>query len=317
MRLSDLITLCRKKTSDESKAFYKDVEIARELDLAVKSLWRQKARADESYGRVRFDLSTTDDAEKYEVVDSNEVVWMLPAWVFRVLEVRTRSGTTTLGKLPMRTGDQQHGWSLSGNNELSILGASNAQDLRLIVQKVPARMIRGTVPLDSPGLEKLVVRSTLPVEATETEAFPTDYEQGAMIGARIEITSANATHDPRGVVGTVRAQLRLYDAGLVDYVNHLTVVPRYTQLVKANDTFESHAEIDDADVGLLVLEAVDSMFHKDHNIAGINVIAGALQRERRRFTESLSPRTGDAQFIQTESGDFAPRNPDRDPAFDV
>lgn len=316
MRLTDLIRRCRKKISDENKHFFTDVEIAFELNEVQRSLWRQKAAASFSYGQITYDLSTIDNADQIEQVDSDEWIYVLPSWVYRVNQVMRRSGSVSNGLVPLITGNETSGWEFTSNRALLIKGQSTAIDLRLKLQKIPAKMLRGTVMLDSPDLSEIVIPSTLAAEAGETEGFPSDYEDGAMINAQIEVTSSSATNDPRGVVGTVRAQQRLYDVPTAQYQNYLTVLPRYSSFVKALDTFESHAEIHDVDLQLLILETCEGLFHKDHNLAGSNVIRPQLERERVRFTNSLAPRDGNQpHFMETDDDTFSRRDPDRDPTF--
>lgn len=316
MRLSELITHCRQRISDADKVFFKDVAIARELNLTARSLFRQKAAASYSYGQVVVDLSTTDNATQLRQVDRDEWVWMLPSWVYRVNEVRTRSGRESLGDIPRQTGDQRTGWSMTSNRGLLIKGNTSAQDLRLKVQKIPALVFRGTISVQSPDLGVLVVPSIPSTEPTESEPFPTDHEDGSLIGSQIEITSSSATTDPRGTIATVYSQTREYHVGTAQYQNYLEVAPRYKDHVKVGDTFESHPEIDEADVTLLILQTCEGLFQKDHNLSGQNVMRAQLERELVRFTNSLAPREGhQPHYIETADDTFVSRDPERDPSF--
>lgn len=325
MRLTDLIRRCRKKLADEGYRQWTDVQLARELDYNLASLWRLKAGAHESYGQVILDLSAVDNAERWVLQDSDEIVWHLPSWVYRVLEVRRLSGTITNGVVPFASGATKNGWQFTGDSALLIKGQASAFDIRLRVQKTPARMIRGAFPLKGPDLAQVIVSSVLPLETKPagafldvTESFDTEFEKGGMIGSRIEVTSSSASADPRGIIATVREQERLYDGTLGAYVNVLTVIPRYPSFVQAGDTFESHAQIEDVDLELLILQTVNGCHDRDHNIAGKAVLEKDLAREQKRFHDSLVPREGNQpQFIETEDDGtgFIRRDLERDPLF--
>ncbi len=322
MRLSELISRVRKKVNDPRGLYWSDVEIASDLNLMARSMFRQKCDAHVSYGRRILDLSVTDNATQLEQLEPDVWLWTLPAWVYRVQKVFSRQGNLSFAEIPLSSGNNRTGWSYNSNRAIAVCGNSAAIDLRLSVQKTPALMFRGTGAADAPDLGSILIPVTLAVETTPagfstvTEAFPIDLEDGALLGATLEVTSANATHDPRGVLGTVKAQSREYNTTLGAYQHVLDVLPSYADFVKVSDTFESHCEIEDVHALLLILRTAESLFHKTNNVAGVNVLQTQLAREERLFNNSLQPRESNVfHVMQTEEDVGERRDPDRDSAL--
>jgi hypothetical protein len=317
MRRTELITRVREEVSDELRHYWTDATITRRLNFMQRSLFRKKCDAHASYGLVSYDLSVQDNAQQLEQTDRDEWTWHLPSWVYRVQTVFDREATFTKGVIPLITGDQKTGWKLSANRAVSIKGSAVARDLRLKVAKVPALMIGGIVSKDSADPSHVFIPGVLPLVAPETEPLPIDFETGAMINAQIEITSSDATHDPRGVIATVRKQTRQYDTTLAAYVNLLEVKPSFHAHVKATDTFDSHSEIEEVHIELLILTTVESLFAKTNNIAGVQTIQSRLAREWNTFINSLQPREDDQvhQVETFEDTGFDRIDPDRDLTF--
>lgn len=312
MRLSDLIQLVRAKVADERSLYWTDVQIARELNLWQRSLFRWKANANDSYGSTILDISAIDHAAQIAQLDTSEWIYILPSWVHRVHKVWSRVGGST-APIPLRTAGSRNGWSFHSNRGISVCGNAEAQDLRLRVCKLPSLMFRGTCLADAADLSNIVIPAQLAVETGQSEAFPIELEEGSLIGATIEVTSSAAGRDPRGVLAQVFEQSREYNTTLAAHQLQLWVKPQFPDFVKAGDTFETHSEIEDAHSNLLILRVAESLFHKTNNLAGVNVLQPQIASETKAFVDGLQPRTGtEINIMATEDEAFVRRDADRD-----
>lgn len=316
MRLTELIEWVREKIADPNKLYKSDVQIARELNAWERSLFRRKALAHPSYGAAILDISATDNATQIHQLESDEWVYYLPSWVMRVQKVWQRDGLDAVSELPFTTGNDATGWQFHSNRSIVVKGSDVALNLRLRVTRLPARMFRGVCTVQGPDLASIVIPTVLPVEVGATEAFPLDMEDGALLGAVLEVTSSDSAHDPRGVLAVVTDQVREWDTGLLVYKTVLTVRPAYADFVKVGDTFESHSQIEDAHTQLLILRTAESLFHASNNVAGVQVLQTQLAKEERDFTDSLVPReSGVFNIMQTEELVGQRRDDERDPGF--
>lgn len=313
MRLSEGIIAVREKLSDENKKYWSDVQIARQMTRWQRSLYRRKAKAHESYGACTYDLLTADNAAQMTQVERNEWIYTLPSWVYRVLKVERLQGGYSTGDIGLRTGDSTAGYLFRSDRALSVVGSTVAQDLRFTVQKLPAMLFRGTISSDSPDVGTLVFPAVLPIEtaALETEPFDQEFEAGALIGAAFEVLSSSATRDPRGVIATVTAQERRYNTTLGAYENVVDVRPAYPDFAKAGDLFESHFQIEEAHVELLILRTVESLHQKNNNIAGVNVLQRQMAVEEAEFVSSLD-RECEVHIMGTGQPDLGTTDRERD-----
>lgn len=318
MRLTQLITLVRARVADGLLQHWSDVQIARELNLQQQSLFRRKANAHSTYGARNIDIRYPDDATLIDQLDSDEFVYSLPSWVHRVERVRILNADGTTGSLVDRiTGNLRKGWSFHGNRTIVLKGPSTPQSIRLRVQKLPTSMFRGTCVVDASDLSQIVIPIPLALESGATERFDVDAENDAFLGATIEVTSASVNHDPRGVLATVKEQVREFNGALNAYQYVLTVFPRFTDFVKINDTFEIHSEIEDAHANLLVLRTAEALFQSTNNLAAVNVLQGKLMLEEITFNNSIQPREGDAVHImETEDSEYEVRDLEHDQLTD-
>lgn len=314
MRLSDAILALRMRVKDTQKLHWSEAECVAALNTWQRSLFRRKANAHPSYGARNIDLYVADSPDRANQVDDLEWTYDLPAWVHRVDRIWPLENGEQRPKIPYYTEQYRTGWKFSGQRQVTIHGYSVAKDLRLRVQKIPSLMVRGTLVADSPDLGYIYIPAQLAVETGETIPFPLDIEDGALLGATIEMMTATATRDPRGVLSVVQSVERVYNPTIAAWQYECLVRPQFPAFVKAGDLFEFHSEIEDLHAELMILRAAETLFQSTNNIAGVQVLQPQLRSEEFDFNNSLQPRqTAAVHMVECEEDDpLIFRDPDRD-----
>ncbi len=315
MKLSEIILTVRDLVNDPSSKYWSDVEITRWVNQHVRALFRQRVNADPSYGMHRLDISGSD-AEAFEQVNARRFAYFFPSWVYKIRMVRETKGIgEEQGGLipPLGYARPGFGWHFAGNRHIEIYGYDRAPDITLDVAKVPALLHQGVA-------SKTSAYTAIYLDYPERVGFdyPFETEEGAYDGALIEITSgADATRDPRKSVATVRSTSSVWDSGTSSWLTHCdSVRPIFSGTVQAGDSYELHAEIDNAHMNYLCLLVAQSLFQRTNNVEGIMGIQASLGLERAEFIDGIQPRQDYyPQFVQNPNYFSGPQIQDRDPMF--
>lgn len=286
MKLSEYITRVRDQIQEPSALKWTDVEIVRYLNHAVMYLFRWQADADQSYHNAEISLLGSAATATH----SSQYLYTLPRWVYRVAHVRIKKTSTESRGSEIPAGSQldaNEGWHFDTFKRLRVVGYGTAQDLTVMVAKIPSRLHQGTTP--AAGTSTTLITANLPT-ASFSSNYEYESETDAYLNALVEVTGvADASRDPVGQVRRVTASSRTH-AGSGVYRVTMTVEPSWTVTPAASDTYELHPEVDDAHARLLVLMTAQACFQKHNNLGGIESIKPEMLEERRRFIDSSRPR---------------------------
>jgi hypothetical protein len=315
MKLADIIVLVRDVVNDQNTKYWTNVEIGRWVNQWVRSIFRDRVDADASYGMYRYDVLASQTT-RWEQLYATTFAYFLPSWVYKVRSVELLEGTATTNKrgvfippLVPHINQPSYGWEFGDNRRLMIHGWGQAEDIRIHCAKIPTLIHTGTIA--SSGAAD---GSTIIVSATNANSYPVDHEENAFINATFEITNQAAGRDTttqRAVVTSVSKS-----TGSLPFLYTLTVKPIIGVQVNIADTYDMHAELDDAHIPYLVLRVAESLFHRANNTAGIEAITSDLRREYAAFKEGIQPRTDNViHRIRDPEDPLLRTDPDRDLAY--
>lgn len=316
MKLADIITQVRDLVNDPGTKYWTNVEIGRWVNHWTRAIFRDRVDADASYGMYRYDILTTQTT-RFEQLYSSTWVYYLPSWVYKVRSVELLEGTPTgtqvrgqfVPALVPHINEPSYGWEFADNRRLLIHGWGAARDIRIHCAKLPAVLHNGTCAADGASNG-----STIIIPGTNTAGHAVEQEDGALIGAAFEVTTQEAGRDATGSIAVVQSVAK--DVSALPYKFTLTVKPNFTAQAKGTDTYDMHAEVDNAHIAYLTLRVAESLFHRSNNIAGLSSIAPNLSREMVAFRDGIQPRTDNViHRIHDPLDPLLRVDPDRDVLF--
>jgi hypothetical protein len=308
VRISDLEAHVRNTVNDTSAVTtaqrWTTADVVRELSLWQKDLFRQKIEADPTYNVVDFDVLA--NSSRITQLYAEEWLYALPSWVYRIndaYELVDGSALTTKARGNRLAHNfhnaVQKGWRFKTDRAVIVQKYAPAPALRFEVRKVPCSLFRATT--------KLGTTTTIVFDVATAAPYQVDLEDGAMLGAQVEITTKVGANDSRGVVATVIGQSR---AGS-DIT--LTIAPPLPAASLAGETFEMHAELSDAHLRYLILLTAETLLHRHHNAGSVFSLQPQIKAESARFVDGLQPRREGVASEMPIGETFGQRDPDRDP----
>ena len=93
MKLKDVIQAVRDKVNDPTGKYWSDVEITRWISHHSRQLFRSRAQADRSYGRILHQILATDTDRVVEEKDDVQR-YFLPSWFHTIYGVRDMTSGT-------------------------------------------------------------------------------------------------------------------------------------------------------------------------------------------------------------------------------
>lgn len=312
MKLADIIVLVRDVVNDGSSKYWSNVEIARWVNQWVRSIFRDRVDADPSYGMYRYDILTSQTT-RFEQLYASTFAYYLPSWVYKIRSVELLEGTATTSKrgqfippLIPHINQPSYGWEFGDNRRLLVHGWGAAEDLRIHCAKLPTPIHSGTVASNGAA-----DGSTILISGTNANSYPVDHEEDAFINATFEVTTQAANRDVTTKRAVVTSVAKTVSATPFTYT--LTVKPIFGAQVNSGDSYDMHAELDDAHIPYLVLRVAESLFHRANNTAGIEAITSDLRRETIAFKEGIQPRTDNViHRIRDPEDPLLRVDPDRD-----
>lgn len=314
MKLADITTLVRDVVNDQNVKYWTNVDIARWINQWTRSIFRDRVDADASYGLYRYDVLATQTT-RWEQLYASTFAYYLPSWVYKIrsvelLEAAPATGTQKRGQfippLIPQINQPSYGWEFGDNRRLLVHGWGAVEDIRIHCAKLPTLIHNGTIAANGAA-----DGSTIKIGDVPSSTMPLDQEEDAFINAVFEITSRVAGRDmttKRGVVTSVSK-----DSAALPFVYTLTLKPIIGAQVNTSDTYDMHAELDDAHIPYLVLRVAESLFHRANNTAGIEAISSDLKREYAAFKEGIQPRTDNViHRIRDPEDPLLRVDPDRD-----
>jgi hypothetical protein len=269
-----------------------------------------------AYGRDRQEHEPGDQHDVPLAVPAglvpNLFEYDLPRWTHKVIKVREDSGTGDRSKGPIMQGSlrsNQPGWAFFTNKTIKVAGYSTAKDLIVSICKQPARLQAGTSPAAGTA-------NTLVLEALSASfVYEEDAEADAYANAVFEITGPITTgpdRNPTGQIRRVTSSARSQPVAVAEVRTTVTLETNWTVTPAQNDTYEMHAEVDDAHIRYLVLMTAQYCWQKHQNVGAIQSISGEMREEHDRFVTSARDRMshGPLFWNQGEDDAFAD-DPDR------
>jgi len=316
--LSQVIERCRRKLNDpSSKAiadrFWSDAEVAEAISTHQTTLAQRQVQADDSFFNQRIEIDGTTAVK----IHNDVYEYNLPRWFYRIHAVReVESVGTELGRLsfPRRPRGRGRGFELHTRTKLWLYGVSDSDvpSLHVEASKMPARLHTGTV-------RKATVAGEAVLYLDDQTSMDLEQEVDRYRGSIFEITTAAApvaTRDPVGQLRVGTASVREFDVPLQKYLIKVTLDAPFSTGDDpiVGDKYEMHVEIDDTHINLLVVMAVESLFHKTNNRPGLASIQDQMLREWKMFEDSMQTRQDMEQvFVSQDPYDEVPRDDlDRD-----
>lgn len=302
MRLTDLIYGVRHQINDLSSTHNGDAAISFWLNRAQQDLFRRRVEADPSYSRLAITFSAGDTARVKAGPAKDWWRYYLPSW-----EIKVRGVYQVLGS--DRQEVEPRYWRWSSNRSIDVRCGGTQWPLSVDVAKTPALMRRGSVAAVSTRTDELVI-ARVPGSDSKGQAYQSEFEDGCLLEAQIELTASDAV---RGAISTVVGQKPDVVGGVDVWV--LTVFPAFPDMAQPTDTYEIHSEIEDVHAEYVVLVAAESLFARNVNTSALEALRPRLARCERRFVAAIQPRTnGIARFIETteDYGAPSPFSRDRD-----
>lgn len=300
MRLSELMLAVRHRVNDQgARPYHSDKDIVFWLNRMQRDLFRKKADADESYGHQTIDFLASNTT-LIQQVEINRWRYHMPSWVYKIH--RPHLLVNGLLDAPIH----RDRWNLSTNRALDLMD-STARDLRITISKVPAMMRPGVVAFTSTTRSELFV-------AVDDATYGVDREEGCLLGASFEITSAaDLNRDCRGSVGVVIAQTKFVDT-VKGAMWRLSLMPPFPDSPALGDTFDMHSEIEDVHADLLIDKTSKALLQRQGNASAVDLLRSDIGQGMQQFESALRPRAdATTQTIYEPDNDTALLDPDRDP----
>lgn len=289
MRVSELDNRLSTLLDDATSQKNGPKQRVRALNDMQRSLVRMMAERDQNYITHRFTLSSS----AARTVHGDEYAFRLPSWVLKVVGVR--ESTTTQGArleyLPKAAKfGGSSGWNLTAQNEISFFRTGQPRSWIVECAKLPALMTRGTLPAQTAMATN---QMRLDADPATTSDYPHETVQNAYSGALFEITGPVSAR----VGQLLRCATSVHDQSTAGTV--LTMEEAWTTQPAVSDTYESHSEIQDQHINLLVLKAAQRLFAQAGNLTMLSAIAPELSEEYGAFVRSIESRdVQEPYFIQ-------------------
>tara|TARA_R110002020_G_scaffold47968_6_gene137165 strand:+ start:630 stop:1613 length:984 start_codon:yes stop_codon:yes gene_type:complete len=321
MRLQTVIQAVRDKVNDPDEKYWSDVEIVRWISHHARQLFRAKAQADRSYGRVQHQMLASDEDRIQANILEEMQRYHFPSWVYKIYGVRDLSaGTGKQGALidyVEHPRDTHKGWFLSGDRTIDLSKFDAAIDIEIDCAKLPPVLHYGTI--DSPSTARNELRfDSSPVDgATTPNAFELSWEKDAYVGLEVEITSGSTeTTNRRGFVTTIVSHDQVYDNDLATpaWVTRCTVFPKWPTVPQVGDTYELHVPLDESNYEYVASRVARSLFHKTRNIDGVAVVESVMAEGHDAYLAGLRPRQEQVPgfLVDPDSAGYGGFNPDKD-----
>lgn len=290
MRLSQIVTKLREELSDPASSTNVDwstAELVGVLSDQVLVMVRRQVAIDEAYHNHRFTLLAANATQR----SSNIWAYILPHWCPRIVQVRfAQDSALDPEQRALRQRDKFGGigWRYSGRREIEVNGIATAEDIEVWCAKRPARLTLGTLPTQT-GMASNQLRLDADTSA-DALIYPHETVPNSYANAVVELTGVNAVgHLVGGQVNTVVSSLHLQnEAGTLYTV--LTMRSAWSVVPVAADTYESHPEIDDEHLRLLILLAARTCWTRKGNKDEVRASEMELHQEWAEFQRHMEPR---------------------------
>jgi hypothetical protein len=306
VRLRRIIQAVRDHINDRDAKYWKDGEIVFWISHHARNLTRTRVNADDSYGQHLFEIQASDKT-RVESIGSGRIHtrYYLPSWVYRIYSVRDGSGSQGRQIMPIfhRHSRRERGWVYSGDRTIDLIGMP-ATDLEIEAVKMPPILHYGCVRVQSADATQVVL-DHLPVDPTleETGYFDFDWETDAYVGVELEFTGLeSATRTPKGRVVVIKAQTRVYDSSVADYVLVCQIMPHLPFAPRRGDTYEMHVPVDESGLEYLAALVAFSLFKRTKNLEGMATLRRDLEMGRVMYIDSLQPRQEQAPRVMEFEG---------------
>ena len=312
MKLSKAVTAVRDKIHDSDRKTWSDAEITRWIDHHSRNLFRHKVNADDSYGGVTFAIRASDD-NRVRKVRPDTYAYYLPSWAYRIYAVRIADTSTRGVLVDFRANGSTlaKGWRFLNDRAIEVTGWGAAQDLELIVAKLPPPLHAGICPQGSNDASEILL-DPQPVDV-DGNAFDFEHEDGAYIGSEFQFTTLGSTsRELRDQVVFATAQEHFYSNTRVDRIQRMTVMPEIGGKPVSGDVYEMHVPVDEMHYEFLSALVAQSLFQKTRNVDGIAALQTVLRSGKNTFIDSLRPRQQQQPMMLGGSDGAGSYHPDRD-----
>ncbi len=323
MKLSEIESRVREVLDDNASGKYTSREIGSRISDQSDAMFRKLTEINEKYHNKWVSLPGANARQ----VAADVWEYDIPRWVSKITQVRRAQESVTsrrkgvinnISDAPDETVVQ--GWDFSGLLTLRLHRFSKAEDLDVAVAKRPAKLTRGSLPTQS-GLAANELRMDAPDSATAVD-FPQETELDAYANSVVEIVSQNTgTHPVEGQIRVVTSSAPNQTVtGVSGNFTVLTLNRDWDEIPEESDAYETHAEIPDEHMRLLVLLVARSSFAQKGNTDEIRAIMDELHEQWAAFRMHFRPRQYQRPTVMKEdvvvaSGDPLRRDPDRFPSW--
>ena len=312
MKVSRIVTRVRDRLDEATANIYTDVELVRYIDEAVNDMFRTQTQYDESWHNCEFNLVNATDGR---ALHSNWTLYDIPLWVHKITGLRTTASSTSQKErdLPYRTLHNFGGtfWTFHGHNRIAVVGADTSDDITVMCSKIPAPLNQGT--LVAPDTLAFTTTSIHWDTTSATESVYEDLlEDDWHLNSIFEFTGTDTgAHAITGSVTRGATSSVSYDTDAL--FTSVTFDKAVSATPVAGDTWEMHAEVSTAHIGLLVNLATQKALIRKSNWEALNALAPDLEREQTRFIESVTPRQDQVlPFQGMDEHTVFHEDPDRD-----
>lgn len=246
-----------------------------------RSLVRLMASKAEGYVNYHFDL----DVANARVVHANEYTYRLPPWVISVEGVRESSDSTAARQPYLRRAakwGRVPGWEQTASNELRVFRWGQPRGLTVECSKLPSLMVTGILPDQSGAGTNQLQLDADPDPLTSD--FPHETVQNAYAGGLFEIVAP-----PSERVGQLlRCTGSLHDQSGAGTL--LTMEEDWATQPLTGDTYESHTEIPDQHLNLLLMCAARRLFAQSNNVDAFTAFRDEYLTEMASFERFITTR---------------------------
>ena len=306
MNTHQLLLSCRDKLADPSGHDWTDAELMRYINEAYISLAGEAMAMNVSM----FQTSVVLLGSNARLLSNQEYQYDLPFPTSKVIDVREGRTTSDRGASVGKTHAKHvhsDGWTFDGFNTLRVRGAFAGKDLCLEVQKRPAILHHGTVPVNSDTCQQMYLASTV---VGELETHVNIYQN-----AIFQMTGANSgDHRPSGQYNAASGSEPHVKATDNNYYSSVSFRNLWVTEPQANDTYSMVPEFPETTHLLIALKAVRQAYHRTNNVAGLQTTKGAYEEEKMRFKDAIRSRQSQGpEFVPTLDEAMATEDLDRDP----